>query len=349
MNSEFQPLVSVVTPVYNGEKYLADCIESVLNQTYENWEFTIVNNCSTDRTQEIARHYAQTDSRVRVHSNKSFVGVIQNHNIAFSQISGQSKYCKVVESDDWLFPECIMQMVKIAEANPSVGIVGCYGLSGAWVHQDGLSYPSTVVPGRELARRTLLGGLNVFGTPTSLLIRSDLIRNRNKFYNEGNIHADTEACYEVLQNSDFGFAHQVLVYNRVHDESVTSLFSGMVQSHLAGNVLVIKKYGPIYLNRQEHEQRLTLRLDEYYQFLAKSVFLLRDKDFWGYHKISLATAGCPLSSVKLIKALLLEAMNIVLHPWATLRKAIRLIWKERILQTRKFESQSAFKKFALGE
>ena len=45
-----EPLVSVVTPVYNGDKYLADCVESVLKQTYQNWEYVIVNNCSTDRT-----------------------------------------------------------------------------------------------------------------------------------------------------------------------------------------------------------------------------------------------------------------------------------------------------------
>ena len=52
------PLVSVVTPVYNGETYLAACIESVLSQSYSNWEYVIVNNCSTDRTLDIASDYA---------------------------------------------------------------------------------------------------------------------------------------------------------------------------------------------------------------------------------------------------------------------------------------------------
>ncbi|MCB0227477.1 MAG: glycosyltransferase, partial [Anaerolineae bacterium] len=53
-----QPLVSVVTPVYNTDKYLADCIESVLAQSYDNWEYVIINNCSTDRSLEIAQRYA---------------------------------------------------------------------------------------------------------------------------------------------------------------------------------------------------------------------------------------------------------------------------------------------------
>lgn len=59
MNPELQPLVSILTPVYNGEEYLAECIESVLGQTYQNWEYCIVNNCSTDRTLEIANGYAK--------------------------------------------------------------------------------------------------------------------------------------------------------------------------------------------------------------------------------------------------------------------------------------------------
>src|SRR5439155_14855095 len=105
MSIHSQPLVSVVTPVYNGEKYLSECIESVLAQTYQNWEYIIVNNCSTDNSLEIAQGYAKKDPRIGIHNNPEFVGVIQNHNIAFRQVASASKYCKVVHADDWLFPE----------------------------------------------------------------------------------------------------------------------------------------------------------------------------------------------------------------------------------------------------
>src|SRR4026209_1200674 len=174
MNPRPQPLVSVVTPVYNEEKHLAECIESVLAQTYSNWEYVIVNNCSTDHSLQIAQRYAAQDARIRVCDNREFLRIIPNHNHALRQISSESKYCKVVLGDDWIFPECLTKMVELAEAHPSVGIVGAYRLSGATVSCDGLPYPSTVVSGRDICRWTLLGRLYVFGAPTSILIRSDL-------------------------------------------------------------------------------------------------------------------------------------------------------------------------------
>src|SRR5438093_8149037 len=63
MKIDCQPLVSVVTPIYNGEKYLAECIESVLAQTYQNWEYVIVNDCSTDRSLDIAQYYTHKIGR----------------------------------------------------------------------------------------------------------------------------------------------------------------------------------------------------------------------------------------------------------------------------------------------
>ena len=63
-------LISIVLPVYNGEAYLADSIESILRQTYENWELIIVNDCSTDHTLEIAESYQKRDPRIRVFSNE---------------------------------------------------------------------------------------------------------------------------------------------------------------------------------------------------------------------------------------------------------------------------------------
>lgn len=106
------PFVSVVTPVYNGGKYISECIESVIDQTYTNWEYVILNNCSTDNTLEIAKKYARDDERIRIYNNDEFLKQIPNWNAALQKISGNSKYCKEVHADDWLVPECLEKWWK---------------------------------------------------------------------------------------------------------------------------------------------------------------------------------------------------------------------------------------------
>jgi glycosyltransferase involved in cell wall biosynthesis len=309
MGFDSQPLVSVVTPVYNAERYLVECIESVLAQTYEHWEYVIVDNCSTDRSLEIGQHYAEQDPRIRVHSNDSFLNQMQNWNHAMRQISPESKYCKVVHADDWLFPECIRRMVELGEAHPSVGIVGAYRLDEDRVNLDGLPYESTVVPGREICRLTLLDELYVFGSPTSLLIRSELIRGREAFYDEFVIHADKKVCFDILQNFDFGFVHQVLTYSRRHNESITSLMHRF-DTHRLGKLIYLCQYGPVFLSNEEYEKHLKQVLKGHYRFLARSVFALRDREFWNYHKDGLEKLGYHLSPVKFTEALFLELLNL---------------------------------------
>ena len=327
MDVQIQPLVSVVTPVYNGEKYLAECIESILAQTYQNWEYIIVNNCSTDRSLEIAQGYAKKDARIRIHNNPAFVGMIQNHNIAFRQIASASQYCKMVHADDWLFPECIMQMVTVAEAHPSVGIVGAYRLDGTRISLDGLPYPSTVISGREICRRSLLlKGPYVFGSPTSLLIRSKLISNREVFYNESNIHADKEACFDLLQSSDFGFVHQVLTYSRRHSEAATS-FSERFNTPLLGNLSILTKYGPLYLSGEEYDECLEHHMKRYYLFLGQSILWTREKQILDYHKNGMKELGYSFSWTKLFKVVLLEGFDILFNPKKTLERIARHIMR----------------------
>lgn len=308
MALESQPLVSVVTPVYNAEKYLAECVESVLAQTYENWEYVIVDNCSTDRSLEIAQHYAQQEIRIRVHENDDFLNQMQNWNHTLRQISAESKYCKVVHADDWLFPECITRMVELAEAHPSVGIVGAYRLDEDRVNLDRLPYPSVVIPGRKVCRLSLLDGLSVFGSPTSLLIRSDIVRNRPTFYDEHTIHADTQICFDILQSSDFGFVHQVLTYTRRHNETITSVMRRF-NTHRLVDLVILKEYGPVYLSSEEYEHRLEQVLENYYRFLGRSVFGLRERQFWNYHKDGLKNLGHPFRWPRLIKATFLILLN----------------------------------------
>jgi len=316
MNAASQPLVSVLTPVYNGEKYLIECIESVFAQTYQNWEYWIVNNCSTDRTLDIAQKYADKDKRIRIHNNTTFVGCDANGNIAFQQISPNSKYCKVVHADDWLFPECIVQMVELAEANPNVAIVGAYALCNERVSWDGLPYPSTVISGRKICRNTLLGGPYVFGSPTSMLIRSDEVRKRPSFYNEANPECDIEACLDILRDSDFGFVHQVLTFTRAHAEA-ESTFNNRVGIQYLATLEILNKFGRTYLSEKEYEGCIRRCWESYYTFLGAKVFHNGEKGFWEFHRTALGRLGYRLSKGKVAKAVLVELLDVALNPLNT--------------------------------
>ena len=305
------PLVSVVTPVYNGEKYIAECIESVLSQTYTNWEYIIVNNCSTDRTYEIALKYSKNDKRIRIHNNTQLLDVLQNHNNAFNKISPDSKYCKIVQADDWLFPECIEKMVEVAEANPDVGIVSSYRLEETEVSCDGLPYPSTVVSGREICRQSLVNGLYVFGSPTTILIRSDLIRSRKYYYNERNLHADVEACFSVLKDHDFGFVHQVLSFTRRHNETGTA-FAKRIKTYYLSNLYLLKTYGPIFLNQNEYEELFNRKLKEYYRFLGRNLLRNKDNEFWNYHLSGIKEIDCNFHRYILWREFMISSYNKIL-------------------------------------
>lgn len=296
-----QPLVSIVTPVYNAQKYLAECIESVLVQSYENWEYVLVNNCSKDGSLAIAREYSARDPRIRVVDNEVFLTSLQNFNHMLRQISPESKYCKIVHADDWLFPSCVSEMVELAEANPSVGIVGSYRLVGERVESDGLPHGRSVIPGAEVARMNLLDGPYTFGTPSALLIRSDLIRSRPNFYNESHTGADTEVCLELLQSCDFGFVFQVLSFSREHDGSVTSKNQYFNTSH-PNFLRVFQQYGPVYLEESVYRQRLRRQLRDYYRFLGSNPRRLWDRRFRAYHAEALSSLGFPFSWWRLTRA-----------------------------------------------
>lgn len=327
MTSFREPLVSIVTPVYNGEAYLAECIESVLAQTYSCWDYTVVNNCSTDGTLDIAQRYAKQDRRICVHTNDKFLAIMENANNAVRLISPDSKYCKNLSADDWLFPECIARMVQLAEANPSVGIVGSYQLSGGgdgkwYVRTYGLPYSSTVVSGREIARAHLLDKLDVLGNPTSNLYRADLVRRANSFYPNSTPEADISACYECLRFADFGFVHQVLSYERIHPGQVTQS-SINLNAYFANKLGDLRAYGQFYLTGEELERRVNELTEEYYSFLVKSAVGGRDKAFWNYHRRRLKELGYPLSGVRLAKGIAARLLDRLLNPKQTTESLLR--------------------------
>jgi glycosyltransferase involved in cell wall biosynthesis len=314
MNNHKQPFVSVITPVYNGEKYLKECIESVLAQSFQNFEYVIQNNSSSDRTLEIAEKYAKSDSRVKVYSTEKMLPMIKNWNDSLNKMSPESKWCKIIHADDLLYPQCIEKMIDIGIQNPNIGIVGSYALLGDKVKFDGLSIDNFIVSGRELGRLTFKRKLFLFGSPTTLLYRSDIIKKRNPFYNDTYLHADTEACYDILQNYDFGFVHQVLSYTRLHNESQTELLSKKYNTNLVEYLGMLKKYGLIYFSTDEYHSLINKNLRMYYVFLAKNIFQMRKSEFRDYQIKTINKMGFSFSIWKLLYFLMLVFAEEIFNP-----------------------------------
>jgi len=314
-----EPLVSIVTPVYNTEKYLAECMESVLAQTYGNWEYLVVNNRSTDKSLEIAEYYARQEPRIRIHTNEQFLSLMKNWNHSMRMISPESKYCKVVHADDWLFPECVARMVEVAEAHPTAAIVGAYRLEEDRITLDGLPAKISVFDGREICRGQLLLRPYLFGSPTSLLLRSDVIREREPFYDESTLQADKEVCYEILKEHDFGFVHQVLTFTRRHNESVTAAAKRINSER---RIPTLKKYGPFFLTRNELQRTMEHELGEYYTRLAKGFWELRGREFFEDHREAFGRMGETMSRVRLCKEAILQMLNLR-DTFGLLRRGIR--------------------------
>ena len=106
MNS--RPAVGVVMPVFNGEKYLKSSIESILGQTFTNFEFVIVNDGSTDGSCDILNDYAKLDPRIEV-IEQSNAGISRATNVAIQRLSLSARYVAPTDQDDISFPQFHLQ------------------------------------------------------------------------------------------------------------------------------------------------------------------------------------------------------------------------------------------------
>jgi glycosyltransferase involved in cell wall biosynthesis len=338
------PLVSVVTPFFNTQEYLRECIESVLRQTYKNWEYILVDNCSTDGSSEIAEQYVSLlPGKIRYIRTQSFLSQVQNYNLALSCISPNAAYCKMVQADDWIFPECLERMVNLAEANPSVAIVSSYYLDGVEIRNQGLPLQGAispcgtlVLPGKEVARIYLRDSLYVFGSPTSVMLRASIVRNDHPFYPESLLHEDAEKCMQISQHWDFGFIQQVLTFSRARNQSITESHR-LQEPFPLDRYILVRRYAGLFLDADE-----AARLEQgvrrwYYGILARHALRFRDRDFWQYHRAGLQTVGERLDWSYLALRVGRELLWLVLNPgWAVYVTASGILarWKRLYLRFR---------------
>ena len=114
------PKISILTTVYNREKYLVACMDSVLASSYQDWELIIVDDVSTDTSLAIAKSYEKKDARIKVYVNDKNLGDYPNRNKAASYAKG--KYIKYLDADDLIYPRGLEVMVHAMEQFPEAGL-----------------------------------------------------------------------------------------------------------------------------------------------------------------------------------------------------------------------------------
>lgn len=164
------PIVSVLMTAYNREKYIASSIESVLAQSFSNFELVIVDDGSSDRTVEIARTYEERDARVHVHVNERNLGQFPNRNHAATLARGE--LIKFHDSDDLLYPHCLSVMVPLLLAYPEAS----FALHPPIREWAGGPLPMLSTPRMSYQREFLGTGMFSVGPGCALFRRETFLR-----------------------------------------------------------------------------------------------------------------------------------------------------------------------------
>ena len=207
-----EPSVSVLITAYNREKYIAEAIESVLAQTFTDFELIIADDCSADRTVEIARHYT-SDRRVRLHVNEKNLGQFPNRNRAAALAKG--KYLKYLDSDDIAYPHCLQVMISCIERFPDAGI----GLSEPF--REDVILPFRMDP-LAAWREDLLGSGLFTKAPSSTIILRSAFEQCGGFRHPDALTDDVIFLYEICARFPTVLLPHGLHFYRVHPEQVAT-------------------------------------------------------------------------------------------------------------------------------
>ena len=208
-----EPLVSVLMTAYNRQQYIAEAIESVLASTYKNFELIIVDDCSTDKTVEIAKAYEAKDKRVKVYVNEANLTDYVNRNKAAGYAKG--KYIKYVDSDDQIYYYTLDVMVNFMERFPAAG----FGLCGPTLKNTPL--PVQLSPGEIYS--TNFNGLSHFNRgPLCSIIRLDAFKEAGCF-SGARFYGDLELWIKMARYYNMVMLPGDLFFYRTHDQSEATI------------------------------------------------------------------------------------------------------------------------------
>lgn len=241
------PRVSVGLAVYNGENFLGESLDSLLNQTYEDFELIISDNASTDKTAEICQEYAAKDTRIRYYRNERNLGASWNQNRVFELSTGE--YYKLAAHDDLCTPDFLKHCVEVLDRHPDV--VLCYPKTMIINAQGEVQtqYPDGKLIGNPRKQNSALRRLfqPIFGDgklhldaanprirfrdiaceigkchPIFGLIRTGAVKQTSGWENYG--HADGVLLARLALMGKFYEVPEVLFFSREHPQQSSQLF-----------------------------------------------------------------------------------------------------------------------------
>lgn len=206
------PTVSVIMPVYNSAQYLAEAVESILKQSFADFEFIIINDGSTDASHDILTHYQLLDKRIRLYHQENR-GIVESLNRGCNLSRG--KYIARMDSDDISLPERLAKQVSFLETHSQVGVCG------TWVQlfggTTGVVRPST---DSEMIRIKLLFE-SMLAHP-SVMMRRQVMINNNLFYRDGYDGAeDYDLWLRFSQHTLLANIPEILLRYRKHEQQIT--------------------------------------------------------------------------------------------------------------------------------
>ena len=210
-------LVSVLLPVFNGEKFLLEALNSILKQSYKNLEVIIINDGSTDDSEEIIARFS--DSRIRYLKNEQNMGLIASLNRGLEECSGE--FIARLDADDIMHPDRISKQVEYLLKYPDVGVVGSH-----WTYIDSLGKiigeHKTYVGKIRCSLLSIITGENPVGHP-AVTIRSSVLKDMSVKYGDFRDAEDLHLWFELLgKGVFFDNVPENLIYYRVHTNQVSN-------------------------------------------------------------------------------------------------------------------------------
>lgn len=211
-------IVSVIIPAYNAEKYLAEAIESVLTQSFKNYELIIIDDGSSDRTNEVISRYTARDSRIVALKNPANLGIAATRNHGLKIATG--KYVAWQDADDISMPDRLQVQVDFLDLHPDVGIVG----GNLEIFSGNSVVEMRKYPEEDSEIRKCIYKYSPIAQP-SAMIRADLFKRAGNYDLKLPPAEDLDMTFRIGAFSKLANLPVTLIKYRISDGSATSMMS----------------------------------------------------------------------------------------------------------------------------